>query len=123
MPSRDNHLAQAKHNEAFLSGFDLGRTIFLDWAVTAIFYSALHYLRALMARHGYTNVSTYGDMDVAFDRLSVLKRRPDINDDWRSLKDDSWAARYNMWKPQGDEVVDLRDGELRRIRDFVVANL
>ena len=123
MPSRDQHLEQARHNEQFLDSFDLGRTPFLGWVVTATFYTALHYLRALMSRHGYTNVSNYGDMDVAFARLSILKRRPDINDDYRSLKDDSWSARYNMWRPQADEVVGMRDGELRRIRDFVLANI
>lgn len=123
MPTWQQHLQQAKHNEAFLASLDLETTPFLDWAITAVFYAALHYLRALMARHAYTTVSTYGDMDKAFERLSVLKRNQEIYEAYRQLKDDSRSARYNMWKPTKETVEDLRDGELRRIREFVLVNL
>ncbi len=76
-----------------------------------------------MAKHRYTNVSNYGDVDVAFNRIDILKRNPPIYDAYRNLKDESWAARYNMWVPRPPDVVDLRDNELQRIRDFVRANL
>ncbi len=123
MASVVEHLAQARHNEAFLASLDLPTTPYLDWAVTAIFYAALHYLRGLLARHHVTNISRYGEMDTAFDRLAVLRGNPGIYIDYRQLKDDSRAARYNMWRPPYGEVVDFRDGELRRIRDFVLARL
>ena len=123
MPTKDEHLRQARHNEQYLLTFDLATSLYLDWAITAIFYTALHYLRSLMSRLLFTNVSGYGDMDKAFDRLSLLKRNPAIYADYRQLKDDSWAARYNMWRPTVAEVVDLKDNELQRIRNFVVANL
>jgi hypothetical protein len=71
----------------------------------------------------FTGVSNYGDMDKAFDRLSLLKRNPAIYADYRQLKDDSWAARYNMWRPTVAQVVDLKDNELQRIRSFVLTNL
>lgn len=123
MPTEAQHLQKAQHNEAFLATFDLITSRYLDWAVTATFYAALHYLRALMAKHRYTNVSNYGDVDVAFNRIDILKRNPPIYDAYRNLKDESWAARYNMWIPRPPDVVDLRDNELQRIRDFVRANL
>jgi len=122
MPTKVEHLRQAQHNERFLSSFDLATTPFLDWVVTAIFYTALHYLRCLMSHHNYTNVATYGDMDKAFDRIQLLKRHPAIYDDYRTLKDDSWSARYNMWRPAPAGVVDLRDNEFVRIRAFVLTN-
>lgn len=123
MPSEAQHLQKARHNDAFLATFDLAASPYLDWAVTAAFYAALHYLRALMAKNFYTNVSHYGDMDTAFNRLALLKRNPAVYDDYRSLKDESWSARYNMWVPRPPDVVDLRDNELHRIREFVIANL
>ncbi|MBI4608837.1 MAG: HEPN domain-containing protein [Candidatus Rokubacteria bacterium] len=123
MPTQEQHFQQARHNEAFLATFDLARSPYLDWAVTAAFYAALHYLRALMAKHNYTNISRYADVNRAFERLLVLRRNPDINNAYRQLKDDSRAARYDMWKPNEAEVADLRDGELRTIREFVVENL
>jgi hypothetical protein len=122
MPTKDEHLRQARHNEAFLGTFDLAQSVYLDWAATAAFYSALHYLRALMSRLNYTNISGYGDMDRAFERLAILKRNPGIHDSYRQLKDDSRSARYNMWTPSGGDIVDLRD-EMAKIRDFVVANV
>lgn len=123
MPTKEEHLRQAQHNEAFLGTFDLATTRFLDWAVTAAFYTALHYLRSLMSRYYYTTVSSYGDMDKAFDRIAILKRDPGIYDDYRTLKDDSWAARYNMWRPSPADVVDLRDNEMQRVKAFVLGNL
>ena len=53
MPARDNHLHQAQHNEAFVASFNLDSTAYLDWAVTGIFYAALHFYnqyRALKTR-------------------------------------------------------------------------
>jgi hypothetical protein len=123
MPTKEQHLQQAQHNEAFLATFNVETSPFLDWAVSAVFYAGLHYLRSLMAKHGYSNISRYADMDRAFERLAVLKRNPGINDAYRQLKDDSRAARYDMWRPTETDVVDLRDGELRKIREFVHANL
>lgn len=60
MPTKEQHLHQAQHNEAFLAVFDLARSPFLDWAVTAAFYAALHYLRALMSKLNYTNIAPDG---------------------------------------------------------------
>ena len=122
MPTTEQHLRQAQHNEAFLATFDLGITPYRDWAATVTFYAALHYLRALMARNLYTNVSTYADMDTAFTRLGILKRHAEIYDAYRQLKDDSRAARYDAWLPTGADVLDMQE-ELRKIREFVVANV
>jgi len=70
-----------------------------------------------------TNIARYGDMDKAFDRLALMKRNSGIYDDYRQLKDDSRDARYNMSRPSPAKVVDFRDSELGRIREFVLANI
>lgn len=123
MATEPEHLQQAQHNEQFLTTFELATTPYLDWAVSVIFYAALHYIRALAARHHLTNISTYGDMDQAFARLTVFRKNPAIYPDYRQLKDDSRAARYDMARFTPREVVDLRDQELHRIRGFVLTNL
>jgi hypothetical protein len=119
----EKHLRQAEHNEHFLATLDLASTPYLDWALTIIFYAALHYLRALFSHHHLTNITRYGEMDNAFARLPVCRRNPDMYQDYRQLKDDSRAARYDMWRPTLADVVDYRDGELRRIRELVRAHL
>jgi hypothetical protein len=123
MASVAQHLAQAGHNEAFLESLDLRTTPYLDWAMTIIFYAALHYIRGLLARYQVTNISSYGEMDKAFNRLILLRQNPGIHTDYRQLKDDSRAARYNMWSPAYGDIVDFRAGELRRIREFVLAHV
>ncbi len=76
-----------------------------------------------MAQHGYTTVANYGDMDKGSERLAVLKREPAVYAAYRALKDDSWAARYNMWRPAPGEVVDLRDNEFEAVKSFVLEKL
>lgn len=123
MATREQHLGQARHNERFLTTFDLSVSPYLDWAVTVIFYAALHYLRALAARYGFISISSYVDEDRTFARLSVLRRNAGIYADYRQLKDDSRAARYEMRRLTPQEVSELRDEELYRIREVVLANL
>lgn len=117
------HLRQAQHNEQFLATFDLAITPYLDWAVTVIFYAALHYIRALAAKHQFMNISRYGDLDRVFERVPVFRRNPELYVDYRQLKDDSRATRYDMRAFSFEEVGDLRDEELYRIRQFVLAQL
>ena len=123
MATEEEHLTQAQHNNQFLATFDLAVSPYLDWAVTVIFYAALHYVRVLAARSRFTNISSYADMDRVFERLDVFRRREDVYVDYRQLKDDSREARYDMRQFSPDEVIDLRDGELHRIREFVVSHL
>lgn len=123
MPDIGAHLAQAEHNEQFLQTLGLPETPYLDWAVTVIFYAALHYIRALAARHQLANISSYAEMDRLFERVPVFRRNRDLYVDRRQMKDDSRVARYECRSLPPSEVIDLRDGELARIRGFVRAQL
>jgi len=123
MATEQAHLRQARHNEEFLGIFNLRATPYLDWAVTAIFYAALHYIRALAARHLFTNISRYGELERVFVQVQVFRRDRGIYIDYRQLKDDSRAARYDMRAFSSEEVEALRDEELTRIQRFVLANL
>lgn len=123
MATEQSHLRQARHNEEFLATFNLGATPYLDWAVTAIFYAALHYIRALAARHLFTNIARYGELERVFARLQIFRPYPGVYADYRQLKDDSRAARYDMRIFLPQEVEALRDEELNRIRQFVLGHL
>jgi hypothetical protein len=123
MPTRDQHLRKAQHNERFFTSFDINLTPYLDWVITGIFYAALHYIRALAAKYRFTNISSYGDMDRLFNRLSVFRNNATIYSDYRQLKDDSRVARYEMDQLSPSDVVELRDVEFDRIKSFVLSNL
>ena len=49
MPSKDEHLAKAKHNEQTASALS---PEYRDWIVVAIFYAGLHYIEMHLAVEG-----------------------------------------------------------------------
>ena len=123
MATPPQHAQKAEQNENFVTFLLSASAPFLDWAVTGLFYSALHYCRAVMANYGFTNISTYAEMDNHFVRLSALKKRPDVFADYRQLKDDSRAARYDMWAVALKDVTDLQANEFARVRKFARGHL
>lgn len=52
MPSESVHLAQVRHNLAFLKSFYAPTTPYPDWAVTVAFYIALHAVEFALAQRG-----------------------------------------------------------------------
>lgn len=102
MPTRQEHVAKAVHNESFVQTLSLTTTPFLDWAVTGMFYAAVHYVDAYLAtknihpkRHravptqpGQQSNAGPGRSDYVYWHL---KR---IYQDYRYLDDQSREARY-----------------------------
>lgn len=96
MATPAEHRAKALHNEQFIHSYSLGAGDFADWAVTALFYSAVHWLRALITKSGF-HVGNYKEEEFA---ATVLLRKGMLNHQawqwYRNLKDDSRDARYEM---------------------------
>ena len=94
MSSRKDHIDQAQHNEQFFSSFDISTTLFLDWVVSGVFYSALHYLDSYFAKKGKHPLNHAARNDLIF------ANKPDLGKPfyylYRPLKDDSEEGRYNM---------------------------
>ncbi len=123
MATKEQHLKKAEHNEAFFNEFEIDATPYLDWVVTGIFYSAIHYIRAVAAKHRFINISSYGEIDRMFSTVSIFKRNSDVYIDYRQLKDDSRAARYEITPFSATEVIGLRDQEFKNIKSFALTNL
>lgn len=102
MPSQKEHIEKARHNERFFSSFDIKATPFLDWVVSGIFYSALHYVDSYLSIKG-EHPLTHGQRTPL-----IHAARPDLGRsffrDYRSLKDDSEQGRYNMRVFTPDEI-------------------
>ncbi len=49
MGTKEGHLAKARSNEESLASLNLDNSRFLDWAITVMFYAALHYVDAFLA--------------------------------------------------------------------------
>ena len=89
MPSRDEHITQARHNAAFYAAID--RVGFPDWAVTVLFYTALHYVDALLAEKGNIDPTKHTLRSDVVSRLAELKP---VYGDYEFLKNASYNSRY-----------------------------
>ncbi len=92
MPEASAHIDKAEHNERLAMAVRGMSPEFLDWVVTAYFYSALHYLEAYLAANPLEkHPSTHGErqdyMAHAFSRKNYAS--------FRYLKDKSETARYD----------------------------
>ena len=117
MPSKDAHLWQAGHNEKFCS--EILATDFLDWAVTAIFYSGLHYVDGYLASKNI-DPTTHDVRTPLVARESNLKR---IFPQYRRLKDQSEAARYRVKHFTQAEVKGLKENEFEVIKSQISKHL
>jgi hypothetical protein len=92
LPQKHEHVAKAKHDEEFVNSLDVSTTPYLDWAITALFYAALHYVEAYFAtmkRHS----PDHRTRDSAIRRDS---RIGGLYNDYSELKNFSINARYYM---------------------------
>lgn len=92
MPAAKDHLDWAERNEQFAKSLDLSDCVSVNWAITAVFYAALHYVDAFFAARS----------DKPFfhtQRGSKIRDTPELAliwSDYRRLKDISREARYNL---------------------------
>lgn len=77
MPFENVHRRQAEHNKRFLDWLNLDVTPYLDWAVTVMFYTALHLVEWLLATKGYHSDS-HENRHQAMGRVSELRRSTPI---------------------------------------------
>ena len=92
MPRKEDHLAKARHDEAFASSLPLNTTPYLDWVITALFYAALHYVEAYFATQKIHSAD-HRARDSAIRRDTKLRA---IYVDYSELKNFSINARYYM---------------------------
>lgn len=115
MPARDNHLRQAQHNEAFVVSLNLDSTDYLDWAVTGIFYAALHYVESFLASQNIHS-SSHGFRLHVFQEQQNLKP---IYNQYRVLKTRSENARYDLQQFSPVEVRELISAELQEVKSHI----
>lgn len=109
------HLNQAAHNESLIEF--LANTPNTDWAATATFYAALHYLQAyLLSKTPPQNPKRHGTRDAAIDNDTFLH---DIRNLYRDLQDISEAARYECVQPSADELKTTVAPKLAAIKKHI----
>jgi hypothetical protein len=120
MPTATQHIAQAAHNEALSLAVEAD---YADWAVTALFYAALHYVEAYFYVHAarqhapphYTNHSLRGP--------AVRIRIPRMYRHYQRLFDRSIQARYDCVAFAQSNVQYLRQNDLEPLKQYVQQNM
>ena len=90
--SAAEHLGKARENERFAGSIDITTRCSLEWAVTANFYAALHYVQAYFAARKIS-FKLHTNRATAIARDAKLKA---IYPDYRAMQDASEAARYEV---------------------------
>ena len=89
MPTADEHIKKAARNENFAE-FLATKTKYIDWAVTMLFYAALHYVDAVLAASSI-HPSKHAERKDAIERNDTVKR---VYSEYRALETTSVNARY-----------------------------
>lgn len=103
MPLLTEHIAQAEKNERLYESL-LG-TEFNDWAVTGLFYAALHHIDAYFIRQTGARPSNHSSRNRLVDRTLNLSQ---IRRDYAELYNWSRNVRYDTFSVSTDEALYVR---------------
>jgi hypothetical protein len=119
------HRSKALHNEELLRAYNLADGEFAGWAITILFYSALHWMRALAAQEGFQIKSYSGTNSekVALQQIPLFQQSSRQFNWYRSLKDESQDARYEMTQYSSADFRDLKQRFFDPFKAFVTTNL
>jgi uncharacterized protein (UPF0332 family) len=103
LPLQQEHISKAERNEKFAD--TVSNTAYLDWAVTILFYAALHYVDAILAVSGIhpDSHSQRGDAMGTNATLSSVRA------EYRILETLSQNARYRSMKIDGFDLKEAKD--------------
>ena len=91
MPSRDEHVKKATENESFASRLDTNTQASINWKLIVLFYTALHYVEAYLAKAMNQHLRVHTTRDSMVSRESQLRV---IRTEYAHLKYYGFNARY-----------------------------
>ena len=116
MPELYQHLPLAEKNEKFADSISLLPERYPDWEITALFYSALHYVDAFLATQN-VHPRTHDR------RIESIRAFVESREDYRHLYQMSLNARYLMVSLTSEDAQEIRIGPFRRVKEEVLALL
>ena len=114
MPQREQHLTRATENEALALGLNRKSGVCIDWAITMLFYSALHWIDAYLAGKNF-HPATHQIRDDEVENNGSLSA---VFNDYRRLKDLSRAARYEI-PGFGEDKLIVAKNRLLKIKQHI----
>ena len=116
MLTTQEHLDLAERNEQFAEAIASLPRRFSEWEITAMFYSALHYISAYLATQGHNPQSHYERNHMAWNLTNV-------GADYHNLYRLSLNTRYqrSTYTPAISNAT--KDGAFRRVKEEILALL
>lgn len=102
MPLNPEHIAKAERNEKFAD--TVSKTAYLDWAVTIIFYAALHYVDAILAVSAI-HPDNHTQRDDAIGTNATLLT---VRSEYRILETLSQNARYRSMTIEPNDLAEAQ---------------
>lgn len=125
MASTAEYLQQAAHNFSLSEFLRKDKEEYLDWAVTCLYYSAIHYVNAYLEKCGKTIPRRHRGYDPGGNpgRLDAVQHDPALRPiyaNYRYLDDESRDARYELRKCSKDEYDKILIPKYERIKNCVL---
>lgn len=116
MPALNQHLPLAESNESFVVSITSLPARFPDWEITALFYSALHYVDAFLSTQGIHPRSHDS-------RIRSIRSFTNSWEDFRDLYNLSLDARYNTVSFTTQSADAVRNGPFLRVKEEILSHL
>lgn len=119
MPDVDTHRQQVTHNRETIAHLQRAGDAYLDWVVTALFYTALHLVDQVLYHNARLNPRNHRQRHAAIANEPSLMP---IYGDYRELEHQSRRSRYECAQFTIDQVQRLfvRLARIERIVNVVV---
>jgi hypothetical protein len=123
--SAPDYVQQAAHNVELADYLRKNRTDCLDWAVTCLFYAAVHYVNAYLRKSNLAIPRRHrgSDRNKTEGRLNIVQQDPTLRFiyiNYRHLDDESRDARYELRKPSSADYDSFLEPQLKSIRKFIL---
>jgi len=115
LPTQTQHLKKAKENESLAATMNLAVPAASDWAITMLFYAAVHYVEAFFSKAGQ-------HLKRHKLRVNAIQANPRLRPiylDYRELQTYSETARYQAVFFTAADVVPVRR-HLESVKKLVV---
>lgn len=110
------NLYQADRSERLVDYLATLPECFTEWELTALFYSALHYVTAFLTTRGYFP-KDHRRRNLLIDELTS------VGEEYHNLYRISVNARYDLAEFTTQEVADIKSGDFRRVKEQMLALL
>jgi hypothetical protein len=120
VPTAAQHIEKAKRNEAAAL---LIQATYPEWAVTALFYAAMHYVEAFFFIQETKRPFPSHYKDHADRRKGIALRAARISVHYETLFGDSFAARYTHENFSSAYVDRLREREFEAVKSYIIGKL